>query len=469
MNVIRVTSLLSNGASSEPATPTITARVPNAHRPEGPLSQALPFPTPSSYNRSPMKIGAQIEDRILAGPLPEGFPRTVVLPDYEGFAITAVPSFIELVFGLAEGGGPLYEAIDPGRFNRVILLILDGLGYRKLLDLSADGGVIALKELGERGAFIPITSVFPATTAAALTAYSTGLPPAAHGIIGYRLYLRETGAITNMIRLSLVGTGNDGTAIAAGLDPDKLLRGPTLYERLSSRSVATHTLLPHQIAKSGLSKLLYRGSTSIHPTVSFPDMLVTARRILARAEGPTFLTLYWPSLDGVAHVRGPGSDAYLAEALSIDSAIRRELVGRVKRTLIIVSSDHGFVPMERSDYLPLSSLPGLDGAVLLPPVGEPRASYLYLRNGSRDRLSREAPLLLEGGLLALTADQVIEGGLLGRGRIHPELKNRLGDLIIVSTGKAGLHHPYPDARFLRGMHGGLTAEEMIVPLIVSTL
>lgn len=416
-----------------------------------------------------MKIRAEIEDRILAGPFPPGFPRTAVFPDYEGFGITAIPSLIERILGLAEEGGPLDEAIGPLESERVILLILDGLGYRKLSKLFAGDHDLALKELGERGSFIPITSVFPATTAAALTTYSTGLPPAGHGIIGYRLYLRETGAITNMIHLSLVGTGNDDTAIAAGLDPDKLLRQPTLYERLGSRGVATHTLLPRQISKSGLSKIFYRGSTAIHPTISFPDMLVTARGILARAGGPTFLTLYWPSLDGVAHARGPDSDAYLAEVLSIDGAIRRELVGRIERTLIVVSSDHGFVPMEKSDYLSLSSLPGLDGAAILPPVGEPRASYLYLRNGSPDRLVKETPRLLEGGLLALTAAQVIEGGLLGEGPLHPELENRLGDLVIVSTGRAGIHHPYPDARFLRGMHGGLTAEEMLVPLIVSPL
>jgi len=32
-----------------------------------------------------------------------------------------------------------------------------------------------------------------------------------------------------------------------------------------------------------------------------------------------------------------------------------------------------------------------------------------------------------------------------------------------------LLHPYPDAPFLQGMHGGLTADEMIVPLLVSPL
>ena len=416
-----------------------------------------------------MDIRTEIEERLLARPLPAGFPEGIVLPDYGGFAITSVPSLIERVFGAVEGETPLSEAIDPPRYERVILLIIDGLGYRKITELFAGHDDLALRDLSERGRFIPVTSVFPATTTAALAAYSTGLPPSAHGLIGYRLYLRETAAITNMIHLSLVGTTKDGTAIEAGLDPDKLLHHPTLYEKLQPRGVATHTLLPAYIVKSGLSKLLYRGSTAIHPAVSFPDMLVAARGILRDAKEPTLVTLYWPSLDSVGHVRGPESDAYTAEVLSIDYAIRRELLGRVKQTLLVVSADHGFVPMEKSDYVNLSSLPGLKDAAILPPVGEPRASYLYLKNGSRDRLAGEEPHLLPGGLFSLSARRALASGLLGKGEIHPEVKNRLGDLVIVSTGRAGIHHPYPDARFLRGMHGGLTAEEMLVPLIVCEL
>ncbi len=38
--------------------------------------------------------------------------------------------------------------------------------------------------VGDRG---PITSVAPTTTATALTSLTTGVPPADHGIVGYRL------------------------------------------------------------------------------------------------------------------------------------------------------------------------------------------------------------------------------------------------------------------------------------------
>jgi predicted AlkP superfamily pyrophosphatase or phosphodiesterase len=306
---------------------------------------------------------------------------------------------------------------------------------------------------------------------AALTTLTTGLPPLSHGMIGYRLYLREVGAITNMVRFSLVGSNHNGSAIEAGLDVDRLLPGRTFYERLRDRKIATHVLLPRAIAGSGLSKVLYRGCSHVHPTSSIGDMCVGAREILREVDGPSLLTLYWPGLDAVAHSRGPQSDSYLAEARAIDAAIGRELVGQLDRTLLVITSDHGFVPMDPGDYIPLEDLDGLGEAALLPPVGEPRASYLFLRHAANPvgASSLDEPKLLRGEILRLTTDQVLTSGLLGAGDLHPEIRRRLGDLVLASTGSAGIVHPYPDAAILRGMHGGLSAEEMLVPLVAVSL
>ena len=199
---------------------------------------------------------------------------------------------------------------------------------------------------------------------------------------------------------------------------------------------------------------------------SIGDTCVTARQIASSAASKTLLTLYWPGLDTVAHVRGPGSDAYLAEARAIDAAIERELLGRIDRTLLVVTSDHGFVPMDRSDYVDLETLGNLAEDALLPPVGEPRASYLYLRRGAR---TDDAPQLLDGGILRLSAERALAFGLLGDGAAHPETARRLGDLVLVSTGAAGVVHPYPDTKILRGMHGGLSDREMLVPLLAASL
>jgi hypothetical protein len=397
-----------------------------------------------------------------------GLPDAAVLPDYDGLSITHIPDVVRAALGLSAETGLLVETVAPPRTDRVLLIILDGFGYNRMTQLAADHPDLEIQRLADSGTLHRLTTVFPSTTVAALTTYSTGRSPLEHGMIGYRLYLRELSAITNMIKLS-IAEGNGDSPFRAALDLNALLPEPTVYERLHEEGVTTHTLLPQYITGSGLSRLLYRGSTYIHPTVNLSDMLTLARQILQAATTKTLVTLYWPGLDSVAHTRGPESEAYVAEVRAIDDAVRRELVGRVDNTLLLLSSDHGFTSMQASDYVPMSSIQGLEESALLRPVGEPRASYLYMRDGAKDRLAWTTPSMLPGGLLLLDAEDALRLKLLGTGTPHPEVRNRLGDYVLVSTGPAGLYQPYPDAPYLRGMHGGLTEDEMYVPLLVSAL
>ena len=408
-------------------------------------------------------------------PTEHGFRSTpwgsgTVLPNYGGACITALPSLIEQILGLGstmpQDGLGLREIPT---FDRVLLFILDGFGYRKARSLFETYPDLALNLLSEPGRMVPLTSVFPSTTVAALTSISTGLSPLQHGMIGYRLYLRETGSITNMIRFSMLGGGANDSALKAGLTLDSLFPGETFHQRMAASGVAAHTVLPQYIAASGLSSALYRGSTSCHPAAGLSDMLVTARHLLNHADAKTFVSVYWPGLDTVAHIRGPQTDAYVAELRAIDDAIRRELIGRVDNTLLVLTSDHGFVPMRAKDYVEIHDHPEIERSMLLPPVGEPRASYFFARSGARDRLATALEGFATDGLVLLDPEELLAANLLGTGEAHPEIENRIGDLAMVATGQAGIFQAYPDAITLRGMHGGLTEDEMLVPLLVTPL
>jgi hypothetical protein len=405
-------------------------------------------------------------EQLTSRPLPPGFPRHAILPDYDGLSIARIPDLIFAALGLDAPSGRLREVVSPPRVDRVLLVIFDGLGYNRLGEIAdAERDVHAL---ATSGICIPVTTVFPSTTVAALTTYSTGLAPSEHGMLGYRLYLREISAIVNMIQFSVVG-GRTETPLPDTFPASSLFTCPTVYEQLGAHDVETHALLPRGIADSGLSRVLYRGATHIQPAIGLSDMLALARQILNKARTPTVVTLYWPGLDSIAHPRGPQSDAYAAEAASVAAAVRREIVGRVEPTLLLVSSDHGFATMRPSDYVPTSRIPELRDAPLFFPVGEPRASYLFLRPERREDVLASAPTVCEGDIVLVGAREALSLGLFGSRVSHPEALSRLGDLLAVSTGARGLLHPYPDAPLLQGMHGGLTADEMIVPLIVDSL
>lgn len=416
-----------------------------------------------------MRRSDDIEREIRSHTLP-GLPEGLIVPDYRGYSICSVPRFIRALFGdrvdRAEAFAPLLPDLLP---DRVVFLLLDGMGYLHLNRLRASFPDLFLNRLIDGGKFVPLTSTLPATTATALASYNTGLTPQEHGMLGYRLYLKETAAITNMVRLSLLGNGQGDSALAAGIDLKTFLGEMTLYDHLAQLGVQAHILLSKYIATSGLSRLIYDGDAQSHPVVNFSDMLVTTRHILQEARGKTFLSLYWGGTDAIAHTHGPQSEAFTAELRSIDAALERELAGRIDDTLLLISADHGFVAMEESDYIMIPDYPELARNLLLPPVGDTRAAYLFVREGKRKEVKEFITEHFGKDLLCLDSHEALEAGLFGLGKIKPEVPDRIGDLLVISTGSRALYYPYKDSAKLKGMHGGLTPQEMLVPFIMSRL
>jgi hypothetical protein len=66
---------------------------------------------------------------------------------------------------------------------------------------------------------------------------------------------------------------------------------------------------------------------------------------------------------------------------------------------------------------------------------------------------------------------VLRQGWLGPGTAHPALQDRLGDYVLIPRGKTILRDwlKGEERHTHIGVHGGLSAAEMIVPLVVAPL
>src|SRR4051794_15272144 len=111
-----------------------------------------------------------------------------LVPDYGGACIAnVVPALLERPDS-ARSWVPA-AALEA---DRVVLLLLDGLGWEQLQARRHLAPTLASMEGG------PIATVLPTTTATALTSMSTGLPPGEHGIVGYRMHVH--GEVLNILR-----------------------------------------------------------------------------------------------------------------------------------------------------------------------------------------------------------------------------------------------------------------------------
>jgi hypothetical protein len=128
-----------------------------------------------------------------------------LLPDYSGACITnIVPALLE-----PGQAWPTWFPAAAEDADQVVLLVLDGLGWTQLEARRRFAPTISALEGGS------ITTVAPSTTASALTSISTGLPPGAHGIVGYRM--KVDGDVLNVLRWQAAGRD-----ARASIPPDKV-------------------------------------------------------------------------------------------------------------------------------------------------------------------------------------------------------------------------------------------------------
>jgi hypothetical protein len=105
--------------------------------------------------------------------------------------------------------------------------------------------------------------------------------------------------------------------------------------------------------------------------------------------------------------------------------------------------------------------------MLLPPVGDSRATFLFTKPGHGENFKNAFGRSVEGFRL-LPSKELIDRGAFGQTSDSRLLEATVGDFAALSVSRDILQYPYFDEdrnREQLGAHGGMTAEEVIVPLL----
>ena len=357
------------------------------------------------------------------------------------------------------------ELLDDDIEN-VVLLVLDGLGMDQWTRL--DDELPFLREFEESGKVSRLTSVYPSETAAAITTLHTGLLPAEHGLLGWHQYFEGAGDSIQTLPFLL----EDGTPIHDAeplANARELFEGDAIYGDAAAAGIDAHAAQPEHIANSASSQLTTAGAETI-AYWNVADMAVTVRDTLAAADGPTHVTAYVPNVDSISHVTGTDTDRYDAQVRMVTEAVRTGLVESLDaelaaKTALLVTADHGHTNVDQAEQVDLSvpevqdTLATDDDGDPIPPLGGPRNVQFHVEDGRIGELRT----YLETNYDVLTLDRAeyTERGLFGEHHADPSetFERRSPDLVAVHRETVMWHHG--DDKI--GVHGGMTAEEMLVP------
>ena len=401
------------------------------------------------------------------------------MPAYDGYSLLNIPdSICQLLRAPALGNaGPLAPAyldeIDPG-VERVILLLVDALSLERLQRWMADGTAPVWGRLRENGLLAPLTSITPSTTSAALTSLWTGVGAAQHGITGYEMWLKEYGIVANTITHAPISfQGDPGSLSRAGFTPQGFVPLPTLGTHLRAANVSTTSFQHYSIARSGLSQIFFQ-DVDIHTFFSATDLWINLRQFLENTrQGPQMIWVYWSEIDTFSHRYGPDDERTAAAFFEFSQSFERFFLERLsgagrEGTLLILTADHGQITTRQDPHYELRNHPGLRRRLHIQPTGENRLAYLYIKPGQSEAVREYIERTWPNQFALVDPVYAVEKGLFGPGEPHPSLLERLGDLIVIAKGDAYLWWEKKE-NLLRGRHGGLSPQEMLVPFLAARL
>jgi len=380
-------------------------------------------------------------------------------PDYQGGSIVNLMASIRMAFGGGGNGYPALEALSPRELQQrhVLLIVVDGLGY-DFLARRPDSTLF--RHTRQR-----ITSVFPTTTASAITSFLTGVAPQQHGITGWFTWFRELGSVATVLPFTPRHGGSPYTE--AGIEPQELFNRESVFTGLNADC---HVVNPFYITDSAYSRAGARAARR-HPYKGHKEFFQTLRDIVFTAgRERTFTFAYWPDLDGLAHSHGVESDEVSDHFEMLDRAFTDLLDGIAGTdTAVVVTADHGLLDTDPSKTVVVNDHPELQQTLTLPLCGEPRTAYCYVRAGSRERFEAYIHERFGSVCRMKPSRELIEAGLFGIGEPHPRLADRIGDYALLMADNYVITERllHEKAFNQRGVHGGLTSSELYVPLALA--
>ncbi len=308
-------------------------------------------------------------------------------------------------------------------------ILADGLGYENLKSTDSYLNKNVTKS---------INTTFPSSTNVALSSISFVKNPIEHGLIGYYMYDKSQYGLINALNWN---EDNKNLLLS-----DHFQKQNSIWKIFKEKKIYASNFQPRNLVGTPLSDCLYKVSS----TIPYDDEqnlleLLSESTILENR----FNFIYYPLIDVAAHVFGVNSEEWQIEIAKFEKLAYEISNISNKKTKTVITADHGLtnIDAERCHHLNY----GEDLQI----YGDQRSVYI---NGSQESVLEtfsEVPgvLLEQHELSYLLGDPTNEF-----------LQSIYPDFCFLVEDKNIIYPKHLSAK-LKGYHGGLSKEELKIPII----
>ncbi len=366
----------------------------------------------------------------------------LLFPDYEKNNLYNLSASIAEDLGIKRETAISAESINLDK-GKVLLVLIDGFGYN------------IMKAAGISPSNVEkFSTVFPSTTSTALASLNTVSTPAEHGILGYTTYTKEYGVIQTLnYTLPEVSEQNLIKKIS-GLDMSSMFKVKSIGRELRDEGKKTEAIVPESISGSSMTKMLY-GISKPAEFKTFWDSIYLAKEALSK--DCTFVSLYLPFIDSLAHKYGPYSEPTLEAARYIYNTIMSTFSSHSNKYDIIITADHGFIEVSNTVFL--DEHKEVIGMLESPPYGDARAVFMRSHEDLKEKLNNKFE-----NFRIFDENEIISKGLLGLKGEKPSENS--SEFIGVPVDNSVYVYRYKgNYSGHKGHHGALLQDEMEIPVI----
>lgn len=356
--------------------------------------------------------------------------------------LTNIGASVQKYFGLPQkhSGLPLMDKLlathNP---QNAVITLLDGLGSR-ILERALPESAFLRQNLKQA-----LTTVFPATTAAATSSIRTGLNPVEHGWIGWTAYIQP---IDKIITLFLnTEKGNDETICTDYLAVKPLLVSETIPDQIN------------QFTKHKALEIMPFGND---PYIGFGEMIERIKDEVSRP-GKKYIYAYSDEPDATMHEKGPDSST-VKKIIKEQNDQIAELSKSLHDTLLIVLADHGHI---KTKTLYLKNYPDILKLMTHKTSVDQRAAVFKIKSGKKQEFRRRFNKHFGDFYTLYSAKEVKDSKLFGDGPENILFESMLGDFLAIA--KTDVAITAPGDHYHVSHHAGYTDDEILIPFIAKFL
>lgn len=324
----------------------------------------------------------------------------------------------------------LIEFLLSKKYKHVVLMVLDGMG-RHIIDKNCSNGSIL-----KTHQVMNLHSVFPPTTVAATTTFTTGLAPIESGWLGWNLYLNNSDPAITLFKNEVYATSEPFTNFKV----EDVIPRDYWYNHLKR---AKHYTVYPSWADDGVNSL----------SEAFDKV-----KEICNKEESNFTYMYWDEPDALMHEFGTTSQIVKVKLLEIEELVNKFAEEIPNETIVLITSDHGLIDVEP---LELVNYPDFMECLSKPFAGEGRFAQFYVKEDKKEEFKELFNKYFAESFMLMSKKEFLDSKMAGINEPNKVVEYALGDFVAIGTGGYYFTEQIKeDDLVFKAHHAGITPEEM---------